>query len=155
MSDSVTPWTAAHQAALSSTTSWNLLKFMSIESVMLSNHLILCHPLPSVFPNIRVSAIESPLRVRWPKYWSFSNSHSNEYSGLISFGIDIPRQITWIIKKKKFSLEREILKKNLKWSLFCFSQLLPWGRVAENCQIVQSFKNSQKSGLFIRIRFSC
>ena len=96
----VTPWTAAHQAALSSTTSWNFLKFMSIESVMLSNHLILCHPWPSVFPNIRVFAIESPLPVGWPKYWSFSNSHSNEYSALISFGIDIPRQITWIIKKK-------------------------------------------------------
>ena len=150
----VTSWTAARQAALSSTASRSLLKFVSIELVMLSNHLILCHPLPSIFPNIRVFANESPLHIRWPKYWSFSNSHSNEYSGLISFGIDIPRQITWIIKKKS-SLEREILKKNLKWSLFCSSQLLPWGSMAENCQIVQSFKNSQKSGVFIRIRFSC
>ena len=149
----VTPWTAARQAALSSTTSWSLLKFMSIESVILSNHLILCHPLPSIFPNIRVFANESPLHVGWPKYWSFSNSHSNEYSVLISFGIDIPRQITWTIKKS--SLEREILKKNFKWSLFCSSQLLPWGGMAENCQILQSFKNSQKSGVFIRIRFSC
>ena len=143
----VTPWTAARQAALSSTTSWSLLKFMSIKSVILSNHLILCHPLPSIFPNIKVFANESPLHVGWPKYWSFSNSHSNEYSVLISFGIDIPRQITWTIKKS--SLEREILKKNFKWSLFCSSQLLPWGGMAENCQILQSFKNSQKSGVFI------
>ena len=149
----VTPWTAASQAALSSTTSRSLLKFMTIESVMLSNHLILCHPLPSVFPNIRVFANESPLRVRWPKYCSFSNTHSNEYSGLISFGIDIPRQITWTIKKIQY--REEDTEKNFKWSLFCSSQLLPWGSMAENCQIVQSFKNSQKSGVFIRIRFSC
>ena len=89
----VTPWTAAHQAPLSCTISWSLLKFMSIESMMLSNHLILCHPLlllPSIFPSIRVFSNESALRNRWPKYWSFSFSiiPSNEYSGLISFGID-------------------------------------------------------------------
>ena len=89
----VTPWTAAHQASLSFTISQSLLKFMSIESVMLSNHLILCHPLlllPSVFPIIRVFSNESALRIRWPKYWSFSFSVSlsSEYSGLISFRID-------------------------------------------------------------------
>ena len=88
-----TPWTAAHQASLSITSSQSLLKLMSIKSVMRSNHLILCHPLlllPSIFPSIRVFSSESVLRIRWPKYWSFSFSinPSNEYSGLISFRID-------------------------------------------------------------------
>ena len=88
-----TPWTAAHQASLSIANSQNLLKLMSIESVMLSNHLILCCPLlllPSIFPSIRVFSNESVLCIRWPKYWSFSFSisPSNEYSGLISFRID-------------------------------------------------------------------
>ena len=93
VSDSVTPWTAASQAFLSTTNSQSLLKLMSIELVMLSNHLILCHPLlllPSIFPSIRVFSNEPTLRIRWPKYWSFSFSisPSNEYSGLISFRID-------------------------------------------------------------------
>ena len=88
-----TPWTVAHQASPSITNSRSLLKLMSIESVMPSNHLILCHPLlllPSIFPNIGVFSSESVLRIRWPKYWSFnfSISPSNEYSGLISFRID-------------------------------------------------------------------
>ena len=88
-----TPWTAAHQASLSITHSQSLLKLMSIESVMPSNHPILCYPLlllPSVFPSIRVFASESVLCIRWPKYWSFSFSisPSNEYSGMISFRID-------------------------------------------------------------------
>ena len=86
-----TPWTAAHQAALSITNSWSLLKLMSIESVMPSNHLILCRPLllpPSIFPSI--CSNESALPIRWPKYWSFSSSisPSKEYSGLISFRMD-------------------------------------------------------------------
>ena len=88
----MTPWTAACQASLSMTNSRSLLKLMSIESVMPSSHLILCHPLLllSVFPIIRVFSSESALRIRWPKYWSFSFSISpcNEYSGLISFRID-------------------------------------------------------------------
>ena len=93
VSDSATPWTVAHQASLSITNSWNLLKLMSIESVMPSNHLILCRPLlppPSIFPSIRVFSNESVLHIRWPKYWSFSFSISpcNEYSGLNSFRID-------------------------------------------------------------------
>ena len=93
VSDSVTPWTAARQASLSITSSWSLLKLMSIESVMPSNHLILCHPLllqPSIFPRIRVFSNESVLCIRWPKDWSFSFSisTSNEYSALISLGID-------------------------------------------------------------------
>ena len=86
----VTPWTAARQASLSITNSQSLLKLMSIELVMPSNHLILCRPLlllPSIFPSIRVFSNESALRIRWPKYWSFSFSisPSNEYLGLISF----------------------------------------------------------------------
>ena len=93
VSDSATPWTVAHQASQSITNSWNLLKLMSIESVMPSNHLILCRPLlppPSIFPSIRVFSNESVLHIRWPKYWSFSFSisPSNEYSGLIFFRID-------------------------------------------------------------------
>ena len=87
------PWTAARQASLSITNSWSLLKLMSIESVMPSNHLILCHPLlllPSIFPSIRVFSNESLFHIRWPKYWSFSFSisPSNEYSELISFRMD-------------------------------------------------------------------
>ena len=87
-----TPWTAAHQASLSLSISWSLLKLMSIESVMPSNHLILCYPLllPSIFPSIRVFSNELALRIRWPKYWtfSFSFSPSNEYSELIFFSVD-------------------------------------------------------------------
>ena len=88
-----TPWTAAHQASLSITSSQSLLRLMFIESVMPSNHLILCHPLlllPSIFPSIGVFSNESVLHIRWPKYWSFSFSisSSNEYSGLISFRMD-------------------------------------------------------------------
>ena len=90
----VTPWTAARQASLSITNSQSLLKLMSIESVMPSNHLSLCRPLlfllPSVLPSIRVSTKESVPCIRWPKHWrfSFSISPSNEYSGLISFRMD-------------------------------------------------------------------
>ena len=89
----VTPWTAARQASLSITNSRSLLQLLSIESVMPSNHLIPCHPLlllPSIFPSIRVFSNDPVLRIRWPKYrsFSFSISHSNEYSWLISFRID-------------------------------------------------------------------
>ena len=88
----VTPWTAARQASLSITNSLSLLKLMSIESVMPSNHLILCHPLllllPSTFPSIRVFSNESVLPISWPKYWSFNITASNEYSGLIFFRMD-------------------------------------------------------------------
>ena len=89
----MTPWTAAHQASLSFIISWSLLKLRSVELVMPSNHLILCHPfllLPSIFPRIRVFSNELALHIRWPKYSSFSFiiSPFNEYSGLISFRID-------------------------------------------------------------------
>ena len=93
MSDSATPWAAARWASLSITNSQSLSKLMTIESVMPSNHLILCHPLlvlPSIFPSIRVFSNESALRIRWPKYWSFSFniSPSSEHPGLISFRMD-------------------------------------------------------------------
>ena len=89
-----TPWTAAHQASLSITNFWSLLKLMSIESVMPFNYLILCRLLlllPSIFPSIRVFSNESVLRIRWPKYWSFNFgiSPSHEYSRLISFRMDL------------------------------------------------------------------
>ena len=89
----MTPWTAAHQVSLSFTISWSLLKLTSIESMMPSNHLVLCHPLLlllSIFPSIRVFYSELALQIRWPKYWgfSFSISPSSGYSGWISFKID-------------------------------------------------------------------
>ena len=99
-----TPWTAAHQASLSITNSQSLLKLMSIESVMPSNHLVLCHALlpPSIFPSIRVFSNDSVLRIRWPKYWSFSFdiSPSSEYSGLIFFRMD------WLISLQFKGLSR-------------------------------------------------
>ena len=100
-----TPWTAACQALLSITNSWSLLKLMSIELMMPSNHLTLCHPLLlllSIFPNHRVFSKESVLRIRWPKYWgfNFSISPSNEQSGLISFRID------WLISLQSKGLLR-------------------------------------------------
>ena len=92
VSDSATPWTAAHQASVSFAISQSLIKLRSVESVMPSNHLILCHPLLpcSVFPSIKVFSKEPVLHIRWAKYWSFSFSisPSKEYSGLISFRID-------------------------------------------------------------------
>ena len=87
----MTPWTAAQQASLSFIHSWSVLKLLSIESAMPSNHLILCHALlllPSIFPRITVFSNQSALCIRWTKYWSFSISPSNDYSGLISFRMD-------------------------------------------------------------------
>ena len=87
----VTPWTAAGQVSLTFTISWSLIKLMSIELMMPSNHLILCHPFlfwPSIFPRNRVFSNVSALRIRWPKYWSFTINPSNEYSGFISFRVD-------------------------------------------------------------------
>ena len=100
-----TPWTAAHQALESSTITQSLLKFMSIELVMSSTHLIFCHPLllpPSIFPSIRVFPNESALHIRWPKYWSFnfSISPSNEYSGLVS------SRLNWLISLQSKGLSR-------------------------------------------------
>ena len=87
LSDSATPWAATRQASMSFPTSQSLLKLMCVDSVMLNNHLVLCHPLlplPSTFPSRRIFSSESSLHIRWPKYWSFSFSPSSEYSALIS-----------------------------------------------------------------------
>ena len=125
---SVIPWTTAHQASLSITNSWSLLKLMSIVSVMPSNHLILCHPLlllPSIFPSIRVFSNESVLHIRWPKYWSFSFSisPSNEYSGLISFRIDW-LDLLAVQGTLKSLLQHHSSKASILWrSAFCIVQL--------------------------------
>ena len=116
----VTPWTTACQASLSITNSWSLLKLMSIESVMPSNHLIICHPLlllPSVFPRIMVFSKESVLCIRWPKYWSFSFSisPSNEYSGLISFRIDWFDLLAVLGTLKKSLLRHHSSKASVLW----------------------------------------
>ena len=98
MSDSLTPWIAAWQTSLSSTISWSLFQFMTIELVMLSNHFILCQPLlllPLVFPSIGVFSSESALCIRWPKYWSSSINPSNEHTGLLF--LRIPLRLTGLI----------------------------------------------------------
>ena len=119
----VTPKTAASQDPLSSTISWSLLKFMSIELVMLSNHLFFCRPLlllPSIFPSIRVFPNELAPHIRWPKYWSFSfsNSPSNEYSGLISFRID---WFDLLAVQESKTLESLLQHHNTKASIFWHS----------------------------------
>ena len=124
----VTPWTVAPQAFLSITNSQSLFKLMSIESVMPSNHLILCHPLllpPSIFPSIRVFSNESVLHIRWPKYWifSFSISPSNEYSGLISFRMALLNLLAVQGTLKSF-LQHHNLKASILWhSAFFIVQL--------------------------------
>ena len=115
----VTPWIAALQASLSSTISGSLLRFMSIESVMTFNHLILCCPLllqSSIFPSIRVFSNESVLCIRWPKYWSFnfSISPSKKYSGLISFRIDW-LNIFALQETLKSILQHHSLKASILW----------------------------------------
>ena len=114
-----TPWTAAHQACLSLTKSWSLLKLMSFESVMPSSHLILCHPLllpPSIFSSIRVFSNELVLHIRWPEYrsFSFSISPSNEYSGLISLRIDQLDLLT-LQGTLKSLLQHHSLKASILW----------------------------------------
>ena len=111
-----TPWAAARWASLSITNSWSLLRFMSIESVMPCNHLILCYPLllpPSIFPSIRVCSNESVLCIRWPKYWSFSFSisPSNEYSRLISFRMD------WLDLLAVRGTLKKILASRIQWHI--------------------------------------
>ena len=120
-----TPWTAARQASLSFTNSWSLLKPMSIELVMSSNHPILCHPLlllPSIIPSIRVFSNESALCIRWPNYWSFSFSisPSNEYPGLISFRIDWFNLLA-VQGTLKSLLQHHRLKASILWHLALWS----------------------------------
>ena len=118
----VAPWTAAYQASLSFTISQSLLKLMSIDSVMRSNHLILCCPLllPSIFPSIRVFSSELVVCIRWPNYWSFgfSISPSNEYSGLISFTIQQFHSGVYIQKKWKHVSTQKLTYKFFKEVLF-------------------------------------
>ena len=117
-----TPWTTAHQSSLSITNSQSLPKLMSIESVIPSNHLILCRPLlllPSIFPNIRVFSNESALRIRWPEYWSFSFSisPSNEHPRLISFRMD------WWISLQSKGLSRVFSNNTVQKHRFFGAQL--------------------------------
>ena len=125
VSDSATPWTAACQAPLSSTISQSLLKFISIESVILSNHLILCQPLlllPSVFPSIRIFSNELVLHIGWPEYWSFNFgiSPSNEYSGLIFFRIE------WLISLLSKGLSRVFSSTTMQKHQFFCTQSSLW-----------------------------
>ena len=120
----MTPWTAAHQASLSFTISQSLLKFMSIESVMPFNHLILCCPLlllPSIFARTRVFSSESALHIRWSKYWSFSISVSpfSEYSGLISFRIDW-FDLFAVRGTLKSLFQHHILRESILWGSVLF-----------------------------------
>ena len=119
-----TPWTAAHQASLSITNSQNLLKLMFTESVMPSNHLILCHPLlllPSIFPSTRVFSNELALRIRWPKYWSFSFSISlfNEYSRF-------PWELIGLISLRSKGLSRVFSRTSILKNHFFGTQLSLW-----------------------------
>ena len=128
VSDSATPWTTAHQASLSITNSRSLLKLMSIESVMPSNHLILCHSLlflPSILASIRVFSNKSALHIRWPKYWSFTCSinPSNEHPGLISFRMDWLDFLA-VQKTLKSLLQHHTSKASILWcSAFFIVQL--------------------------------
>ena len=126
----VIPWTAAHQASLCFTISWNLLKLMSIESVMPSKQLVLCHPLllPAIFHRIRAFSYESSLCIRWPKYWScsFNISPSYEYPGLISFRID------WFVllavqRTLKALLQHHSSKASILWQPFVGKMSVPQG----------------------------
>ena len=120
----VNPWTVARQAPLPSTISQSLLRFMPIELVILSNHVILCHPrflLPSIFPSIRVFSSELALHITWPEYWSFnfSISSSNEYSGLISFRMDW-FDLLAVQRTLKSLLQHHNLKASVLWHSACF-----------------------------------
>jgi len=129
VSDSATPWTTACQASLSISNSWSLPKLMSTELLMPSNHLILCCPLlllPSIFPSIRVFSNESPLHIRWPKYWSFSFNinPSNEHSGLISFRMDWLDQLLDIHSKEiKTGSQRDICTPMFLTALFTIAKI--------------------------------
>ena len=136
------PWTAAHQASLSITNYRRLLRLMSVESLMLSNHLILCHPLlllPLIFPSIRVFSKESVLRMRWPEYWSFSFSISpfNEHPGLISFRMDCLDLLavqgtlksfsnTLVQKHQFFSAQLSLLEKEIAAHSSILAWKIPW-----------------------------
>ena len=148
----VTPWTAILQASLSITNSWSPPKPMSIESVMPSNHLILCHSLlllPSIFPSIRVFPNESALHIRWPKYWSFSFNigPSNEYSGLVSFRMDW-LDLLAVQRTLKSLLQHHSLKASvLQRSGFFTIQLFIVRHIFYVYQLVITAKTSKQSSL--------
>ena len=156
----MTPWTAACQASLSFTISWSFLRFMSIESVMLSNHFILCCPLlllPSIFSSIRVCSSELGLYIRWPKCWSFSFSisPSNEYSGLISFRIDW-LDLLAVEKTLKSLLQHNSKASILQHSAFFMVQLLhPYMTTGKTIALTtQTFVGKVRSLLFnMLVRF--
>ena len=142
-------WTAARKASLPITVSWTWLRFMSIELVMLSNHLILCRPLlllPAIFPRIRVFSNESSVCIRWPRYWSFSFSisPSNKYSGLTSFKID---WFVFLIILVQYAL-------NITWmsteKLICLSKVPVWGfpggSLFKNMLVVWGHQFDSRSG---------
>ena len=144
--------TAAHQSPLFFTISQSLLKFMSIEFVMLSNHLILCHPLlllPSIFPSIRVFSNESALYIRWPKYWGFSISPFNEYSGSIFFRIDWFDIHAVQDKILKNLLQHHISKISILWRSAFFMVLHPYTTTGKIIALtIQTFVGKVMSLLF-------
>ena len=152
----VTPWTAALQASLSITSSWSLLKLMFIESVMPSNHLILCRALlllPSTYPSIRVFSNESVLRIRWPKYWSFSFSlsPSDEHPGLISFRMDWLDLLAVSPRTLKSLLQLHSSKVSILWhSAFFIDQIShPYMTTGKNIALTrQTFVDKVMSLLF-------
>jgi len=157
----VTPWTAAHQASLTITNSWSLLKLMSIESVMPSNHLIFCRPLllrPSIFPSIRVLSNESVLHIRWPKYWSFSFSitPSNEYLRLISFRMD-SLDLLAVQGTLKNLLQHHSSKASIIWhsALFIVQLSHPYMTTGKTIAIIQDdikFQNERRWVMLTRIK---
>ena len=161
ISNSATPWTAACQASLSFTMSQSLLKLKSVESMMPSNHLILCCPLllPSVFPIISVFSNELALLIRWPKYWSFSFSisPSNEYSGLISFRIDW-FDLLAVQGTVKSLLQHHSLKASILWhSAFSVVQLShPYMTIGKTIALtIWTFVNKVMSLLFNTLSGLC
>ena len=128
MPDSATPWTEATQASLSIIGSWSLFRLMSMESVMPSNHLIPCHPLrllPSIFPSIRIFSNESVLRIKWPKYWSFSINPSNDYWGPTSFPID-----WFVLLAVQGTLPRVFSNTTVQKHQFFSAQLSLWSQLS-------------------------
>ena len=139
----VTLWTAAHQASLSITNAWSVLKLMSTESVMPSNHLILCYPfllLPSIFPSIRVFSIYLVLCITWSKYWSFSISLSSEYSELISCRIDrfdlraVPRTLKCLLQHH--SLKASILRCSAFFVVQLSHPYMTLGKIISNVSVI-------------------